>query len=695
MLFTIMLGGIVVLGILSYLTRQKSIHSSRLVADTYQVIDQADKYLLKARDVIYQNNLYILTGDTANRAFFNESKIGIDTLLLSLKALVADNPSQVRRLDSLNAVMDSLLAFVNKSAELKSAHPEAMVNARSHFMEGRVFRDQVTGLINQFKSEESRILDLRESQAKQTVSTFNQTLIALLTGIFILLVIVILVIRHNLNRLYLAEERLQMSNERFTRLFRLSPLPAFLTDMDSYRIVQVNEEFERILGKKNTEVTGRSLVEVDLVDSQTLQRIQHAIQETGRVNDLEITILPAGDFPRSVLLSADTILIETLTYCFITMIDITGRKEAEQIIKESEERIRLLIDSVRDYAIFMIDKTGHILNWNQGAASIKGYSAEEVIGKHISLFYTEEEKQLGLPEKNLERAEKNGRVEIEGWRVKKDGTRFWADIVISAIYDKAGNLKGYTKVTRDNTARKAATEELQLALTAQKELNELKSNFVSIASHEFRTPLSAILSSVSLMEHYRTTEEQPKRDRHLSRIRNSIQTLTSILNDFLSLGKIEEGKVNPVPEQVNMRSLIEDTCSEMRIMIKPGQVLHYSHEGPAEFLTDKGFVNQILLNLISNAIKYSKEEAQIHVFSRIDLSGMELCVQDEGIGISEEDQKHLFERFYRASNATGIQGTGLGLHIIRRYVQMLGGTIGLTSTLGKGSRFTVHIPYAD
>jgi signal transduction histidine kinase len=268
---------------------------------------------------------------------------------------------------------------------------------------------------------------------------------------------------------------------------------------------------------------------------------------------------------------------------------------------------------------------------------------------------------------------------------------FWADVLITAIYDENGKLKGFTKVTRDFTLHKRAEEKSYLAFQKEKELNEIKSNFVSMASHEFRTPLSTILSSVSLMEFYKTTETQDKRDKHIHRIKSAVNEMVATLEEFLSLEKIEEGKVSVKNETFNIRQLAENIRSKFNAELKNNQTIEYLHTGAEHVCLDEGFLNHILSNLLSNAIKYSPENSSILFDTSIENTTTTLRVKDSGIGISPEDQKHLFERFFRASNTGSIKGTGLGLHIVKRYVELLGGTINVKSAINEGTEFTVKI----
>jgi PAS domain S-box-containing protein len=235
-------------------------------------------------------------------------------------------------------------------------------------------------------------------------------------------------------------------------------------------------------------------------------------------------------------------------------------------------------------------------------------------------------------------------------------------------------------------------QDLHEALNKEKELNEIKSRFVSTASHEFRTPLSTVLSSAALLAKYVKTEDQDKRERHIRRIKDSVKHLNDLLEDLLSLGKLEEGKVQAKAEPIVIKEFLDEIAEEMKAIAKPGQQILVELDGDTQFSTDKKLLKNILINLLSNAVKFSPEEGVIALKARNTNNQMVVSVKDQGIGISEEDQLHLFSSFYRGKNAINIQGTGLGLHIVKGYIELLHGTINLHSVLDGGTTITIDLP---
>lgn len=235
--------------------------------------------------------------------------------------------------------------------------------------------------------------------------------------------------------------------------------------------------------------------------------------------------------------------------------------------------------------------------------------------------------------------------------------------------------------------------ELEKSLLLERELGELKSRFVSMASHEFRTPLSTVLSSVSLIGRYTESDQQANREKHINRVKSTVAHLTAILNDFLSMNKLEEGRIQTIFEDFDPIELFHEVIEEMKTILKPNQQLINLHSTNGMLVrSDRKIIKNTLINLISNAIKYSKEDGKINCNINVNEKVLDFSVSDEGIGIPDEDQKHLFDRFFRASNVTNIEGTGLGLNIVKKYLEMLDGEISFVSKLYIGTTFNVSIP---
>lgn len=248
-------------------------------------------------------------------------------------------------------------------------------------------------------------------------------------------------------------------------------------------------------------------------------------------------------------------------------------------------------------------------------------------------------------------------------------------------------------LVHDRTAElNMANIELKKVYDSERELSQLKGRLVSMASHEFKTPLSAILSSISLVERYTKETDSEKRTMHIERIKSAVQNLNNILNDFLSLEKIESGFAPQKPEAIQFNNFINSITDDLNPILKLEQTINFTHRGKNEILVDTHLLKNILINLLSNAIKYSPEDKEIVLKTQCHTNTLEIEVTDQGIGIPEEDKVHMFERFFRAGNSGSFQGTGLGLTIVKRYLDMLGGSIRFESELNKGTSFFVLLP---
>ncbi len=374
--------------------------------------------------------------------------------------------------------------------------------------------------------------------------------------------------------------------------------------------------------------------------------------------------------------------------------------------------------------ILVTNDRGEITRINPSAEKLFGYEKHELLGKKIEVlipkrFSAHTRHREGYSENPHPRAMGAG---MDLYGLKKDGSEIPIEISLSPYTNKDGKfviafivditvrkqaekkLKSYSadlenQVKNRTLILEEAIQELEKtkkdlnnALNKERELNELKSRFVSMASHEFRTPLTTMMSSLSLVTKYGEQNDRDNQVKHVSKIKTSINNLTDILNDFLSVSKLEEGKIENMPEQLTLSTFISEVVSEMRTMALPGQMIEQKHSGNENAWVDKKLLKNVLFNLISNAIKFSPEGGSIEISSHASNSSIKISVKDSGIGISAEDQKHLFERFFRAHNATHIQGTGLGLNIVARYVELMKGTIDFESKENEGTQFTIIIP---
>jgi PAS domain S-box-containing protein len=407
-------------------------------------------------------------------------------------------------------------------------------------------------------------------------------------------------------------------------------------------------------------------------------------------------------------------------------------------VDQKNTLLQQLFDHVTE-SIIVTDHEGKIKLVNPATQSLFGYSQEELYGKPVEYLVPERLAARHINNRNSYTKNPHRRsmgIGMDLFALRKDGTEFPVEIslspfksdgknfVIAFIIDitkrkafenevinhqkklvqltselKATNERLEAKVQdRTKVLQEALTEieksrtELREALNKEKELNELKSRFLSMASHEFRTPLTTILSSASLISEYDETDQKDKRIRHVDRIKSAVGNLNNILGDFLSLSKIEEGKVNADYKNFNLRELIDDLNNEIKGICKHGQKIIHEHQGNEDVELDTKLTKNILINLISNAIKFSEENKNVYVKTFVNSNGVRLIIKDEGMGISNEDMTHLFQRFFRGENAGNIQGTGLGLNIVSKYVELMNGTIDVESELEKGTTFIINFP---
>jgi two-component system sensor kinase FixL len=392
------------------------------------------------------------------------------------------------------------------------------------------------------------------------------------------------------------------------------------------------------------------------------------------------------------------------------------------------ENAALLVAIIKNAidGIITIDDRGKIESINPSACTLFGYSPEEVIGMNISILMPPPDKEQH--DEYLERYNRTGKAHIIGVGrevkgLKKDGTIFPFRLGLSEVQysgrkiytgfihdltrekEAELQLKGYAAHLEEQVAQRTkslnetvaalelAKEEVSQSLDKEKELSLLKSRFVSIASHEFRTPLTSIQLSAGLIDRYAENLNTPNIGKHVGKIKQGVTNLTAILNDFLSLEKLEAGKEVPMCADFDLVKLAEDITEEMQAIAKQHQNIIYQHTGTSSIANlDQNLLKACIINLISNAIKYSGENTFIDFTTEINKQFTIITIKDNGIGIPEKDQKHLFEAFFRAHNTGTIPGTGLGLNIVARYIDLMGGSVNFESKVNQGTIFTISFP---
>ncbi len=530
----------------------------------------------------------------------------------------------------------------------------------------------------------------------------------------------------------------QYSNTLTELLFEKTDEFIGIYDLVANRFTRVNQAGARLLGFVseaaflNDPVRSRSIRNPPLPDAERPNLLARIIEMGSHEETTEISHQNGETFWAQLSISAFT--AHDHPYALVRLVDQGKLHQTERDLEHSVRRYEAIFSNAT-IGIIVCDKLGKIVSANQLADSQFGYETGELMnctieqlvptgvgGYHEKLrhsFNAQPSVRAMGHNRDLNGQRKDGsvfpveaslsyfRLEDELYVVayiiditfKKESERqllAHRDHIVQLNADLEQKVADRTHALMNTLEQlEQSKDELARALAAERELGELKSRFVALASHEFRTPLTAILTSATLVEKYPGGDQQDKRQKHLDRIRTSVNHLNDILEEFLSVGRLEEGKIEAHPVAMSVSRLISDTVADMRLLLKPGQTIETEQTGPDTAWLDPSLLRKILVNLLSNAIKYSEPGLGVTVSTTCTDGQLTLAVQDRGIGISKADQEHLFERFFRARNAGNVAGTGLGLHIVARYVELMGGSIALASELNQGTTVTIILPYEN
>jgi PAS domain S-box-containing protein len=497
---------------------------------------------------------------------------------------------------------------------------------------------------------------------------------------------------------------LKASEERYRLMVEsVREYAIFMLDSTGH-VLTWNEGARRIKGYRPEEIIGKHFsifyTDKDLQEGKTERELKIAA-ETGKYEEEGWRIRKDGSrFWASVVITAlFTQQNQLIGFSKVTR-DLSDRREAEERLRQSEERYRSLVEQVGDYGIFMMDEQGRIVSWNEGARRINGYSAAEIIGKYFSIFYPEEDIINGKPPYELRVARAEGKYEEEGWRIRKDGSRFWASVVITAVYSNDGVLIGFSKVTRDLTERKESEQALRESYERYRHLaNELKATntklssanreleqFTSVASHDLQEPLRTIKSFLQLIDMKLQEGEHQGLQTYIAKSINAANRMRELILNLLQYTQLDREEMTLQP--VNVDNLIKEALQNLRTQVESSGA-HIDIDTDADTVQgDPVQLLQLVQNLVSNALKFTDVEApRVKISTRVQNGEVTFAVADNGIGINKADLHKVFQIFRRLNTKKDYPGTGIGLAICKKIVDRHHGKIWLESEPGKGTTF--------
>jgi PAS domain S-box-containing protein len=501
-----------------------------------------------------------------------------------------------------------------------------------------------------------------------------------------------------------ASEVLAEHLERFREVFEEAAI-GMATMTLTGRVVRANQALSELVGRPLAALVGRPFVELVPEDdrsavSETLRRAQEG---KGAVVQVEYRV-PGGREAKRLLATAAPVRDARgrPLYLFLQAQDVTAQRRAEEELRQSEQRFRLLVEAVQDYAIFMLDPQGHIVSWNRGAQRIKGYKRSEIIGKHFRTFYPKEQQEIRHPENELELAKANGVYEEEGWRIRKDGSRFWASVVITAVYDQEGNHIGFAKVTRDiderrqmlvtaeNSARQLATANADLEAANDRLAQEAadQAQFLAVTAHELRSPIGVLAGSAQLLVSHLDELTEEDRAELSASVTASAERLQRLLRDLLTAARLEARAVRIDMQPLDVADVINRAVYSARA-VHPDADIQLGSAPDVWVLGEGDRLTQAVDNLISNAIRHGAPPVTVSAVE--DGERVLIRVADAGSGVLPGLQGRLFERF---ASGTPRGGTGLGLFIVRELARAHGGDARYETDADGHPTFVIDLPQA-
>jgi PAS domain S-box-containing protein len=466
--------------------------------------------------------------------------------------------------------------------------------------------------------------------------------------------------------------------ERFRAVFEEAAI-GMATLALSGRIVRANHLFGSLVATSAADLVGMSYIELFPEDQRSTVAAAVGRLASG-ASEVERLVHPLAGRDRPWVESTIAVVVDSQRrpmYLFLQAQDITQQRAAEEELRRSEDRFRLLVESVSDYAIYMLDAQGNVASWNLGAERTKGYGADDVVGRYYGIFHTEEDQARGHPQEELRLAAEHGHFEEEGWRVRKDGSRFWANVTVTPVRDREGAIIGFAKVTRDITERRRIEEQ-------QEQVARDRTEFLAVTAHELRSPVALIAGFASTLRTYWDEVDDGQRREMLETLDRNGRRLTRLVDDLLVASRIEAGGLDIRPTATALRRVVEEVVTDAS-----GPDIDVDVDAGLHVLADPIRLQQMLDNYLANAVRYGK--APIVVSAEPTAEGVLIRVSDRGPGVPSGLVPRLFGKFVRGQ---ADRGTGLGLFIVRSLARAQGGDAWYEARPDGGACFTIRLPAA-
>lgn len=676
--------------IISYQNSHKLFTRERQLESSYETLQKLRDVLIPLRDAQTARRNYIITGNESYLKTYNTAIKNIEAKLTDADATVAD-PTQRQKLDVIKPLIAQEVSYLNKSVEVyKRDKPNTAIQI-SLTDKSMVIEDRIWQTISEIEKEEQLLV---QQQQVNSDASFRYDTVAKITGYWIsfaLLFIVYSLLHRQISTRQQLEDTLRESQQRYRNLFEVNPHPLWVYDLETLSFLVVND-----LAIKQYGYSQEEFLKMTIKDIRPPEEIPALLDRIPALRWADKRFATRRHKKRDgteidVEITSHELTFKGRPARLVLARDITTQKQAQEALAASEEKFRQIADNIHEIFWMMDAETGKVLYVNTAYEKIWGRSSD--LHKNPQSFLD----AVHLEDKSrvIANLKKNAKkeFEIEYRIVRPDNSVRWVWEHNFPIRNDAGNVYRRAVVTQDITERKRA-EEVQRNLEKELELNELKIRFFSMVSHEFRTPLSTILISAQVLENSKKEWSEEKKLKNLHRIQSSAKTMTQLLTDILTLTRAEAGKLEFRPQPIDLQDFCFSILEELKFSTRAQkEILFISHCYQRVAWMDERMLRSIVSNLVDNAIKYSPDNSQIH-FTLAAESGQAIFkIQDQGIGICQEEQDQLYQAFQRGENVGDVTGTGLGLAVVKKCVELHGGSIMLESKIGVGTTFTVTIPW--